>query len=308
MRGPSPKHRSAGTAFYRINARDQASSDRNGELAPAHNLAGADAPNKNWVNAATYRPPEGNDQPITPLPRRVKARSSRMVEGRKRRRLVATAIGGTSLAIVATSAVVARGPNVGSPYEILTPYFSHPPTARSSTPTEVPAPAHSQMTAVTGRPVCVRLCDGAYFPVSNVARATDDEAICRGLCPDADTAVYLEPKRSDDIADAVSKTGHPYSELPTALRYRTAFDATCVCHRDVAPHYSLAEDSTLRKGDVVMTSNGPTVFDGAASLPHRAGDFVALTEARLPAKRRVELQALQGPHSVPRGSVRITTP
>jgi hypothetical protein len=231
-----------------------------------------------------------------------------MVDGRTRRRFVATAIGGTALALVATSAVVARGPNIGSPYEILAPYFSHAPRARPSTPAEAPTPAHSQTAAVTGRPVCVRLCDGAYFPVSSGAREASDEAICRGLCPDADTAVYLEPRRSDDIADAVSKTGRPYSELPTALRYRTAFDKTCLCHRDLAPHYSLADDSTLRKGDVVMTPDGPAVFDGAAGLPHRSDDFVALAKARLPAQQRAELQSLQGPHSAPRGSVRVTTP
>ena len=236
-----------------------------------------------------------------------------MVDGRTRRRLVVTGIGGTALALVATSTVVARGPDIGSPYEILTPYFSHAPSARPSTPTETPAPAHSppahsQTARISGRPVCVRLCDGAYFPVSSGAREASDEAICRGLCPDADTAIYLEPKRSDDIADAVSKTGRPYSELPTALRYRTAFDKTCVCHRDLAPHYSLADDSTLRKGDVVITPNGPAVFEGAAGLPHRSDDFVALAKARLPAQQRSELQSLQGPHSAPRGSVRVTTP
>jgi hypothetical protein len=211
-------------------------------------------------------------------------------------------------ALAATSAVIARGPNVGSPYEILTPYFSHAPTARPSPPAEAPAPAHSQTAAVTGRPVCVRLCDGAFFPISSGAREAGDEAICRGLCPDAETAVYLEPRSSDDIADAVSKTGRPYAELPTALRYRTALDKTCVCHRDIAPHYSLAEDPTLRKGDVVMTPNGPAVFDGASGLPHRASDFVALTKARLPAQQQAELQALQGPRSAPRASVRVTTP
>ena len=231
-----------------------------------------------------------------------------MVEGRTRRRLVAAAIGGTALALAATSAVVARGPDIGSPYEILTPYFSHAPSARPSTPAEAPARAHSHTAAVTGRPVCVRLCDGAYFPVSNGVREANDEAICRGLCPDADTAIYLEPRRSDDIADAVSKAGRPYSELPTALRYRTAFDKTCACHRDLAPQYSLAVDSTLRKGDVVMTQNGPAVFNGAAGLPHRSSDFVALAKARLTAQQRVELQSLQGPHSAPRGSVRVSTP
>ena len=236
-----------------------------------------------------------------------------MVEGSTRRRLVATGIGGTALVLVAT-AVGARGPDVGGPYEILTPYFSHTPSAGPSTPAEDPAPthstpAHSQTARISGRPVCVRLCDGAYFPVSSGAHEANDEAICRGLCPDADTAVYLQPKRSDDIADAVSKTGRPYSELPTALHYRTALDKSCVCHRDLAPHYSLADDSTLRKGDVVMTLNGPAVFDGAAGLPHRSDDFVAVAKAHLPALQRAELQALQETHSAPRGrSVRVTTP
>jgi hypothetical protein len=228
-----------------------------------------------------------------------------MIERGTRRRRIATAIVGAALAVAATSAVVARGPEIGSPYETLIPNFSHRWNGGSRS--SAPAPLHSQSASVAGRPVCVRLCDGAFFPISS-GRDAGDDAVCRGLCPDAETAVYFEPRGSDDISDAVSNAGRPYSELPTALRYRTALDQTCVCHRDLAPHYSVAEDSTLRKGDVVMTPNGPAVYEGSAGLPHRAGDFVALAKARLPAQRRAELEALQGPYSVQRGSVRVTTP
>ena len=63
--------------------------------------------------------------------------------------------------------------------------------------------------------VCVRLCDGFYFP--SVVSSGGDEA-CASQCPDAPTAFYSMPAGSDKIDDAVSLTGAPYSALPVANR------------------------------------------------------------------------------------------
>jgi len=230
-----------------------------------------------------------------------------MLEKGKRRPLAAASgIGAAGFVILIATAVVARGPDVGSPYELLLPNFSKgapQPTPTPSVP--MASPGRRSVAAIAGHPVCVRLCDGAYFPLST---ASEEETQCRNLCPDAETAVYDAPNGSDDIGEAVSKTGKRYSELPTALRYRSGLDATCVCHRSVAPHYSLAEDSTLRKGDYVMTRNGLAVFEGGAALPHRAADFVALDKARLSAKDRRSVEALHGRTAAPRRAIRITTP
>ena len=60
--------------------------------------------------------------------------------------------------------------------------------------------------AVGGRAICVRLCDGFFFP--SVITSGSDEA-CASQCPDAPTAFYSEPAGSDKIEDAVSLSGAP---------------------------------------------------------------------------------------------------
>src|SRR6516162_1984801 len=56
-----------------------------------------------------------------------------------------------------------------------------------------PPPADLGPQSGTYRTVCVRTCDGAYFPVSFAtvpARFPDDEKTCKALCPPADAALY----------------------------------------------------------------------------------------------------------------------
>jgi len=222
--------------------------------------------------------------------------------------LAAITAGG--LAILLANTVSARGPDIGSPYEILSPNFSRSGPIMNEAPPSAHAPAFKRAASAAGLPVCVRLCDGAFFPVATRAGKAAEEAECRSLCPDADAAVYVLPNGADDdIGRAVSNSGKPYSELPTALGYRTALDAACACHRNVAPHYSIAGDPTLRKGDYVMTGTGIVVFEGAAGPRHRPSDFVGLYEARLSPAARNAIEALQGPRSIaPHGRIRVTTP
>jgi hypothetical protein len=137
---------------------------------------------------------------------------------------------------------------------------------------------------VSGRAVCVRLCDGFFFPMGDVRASSEAaESACAGLCPGAPTHVYLVPPGGDGIEGAVSRDGRPYSALPVALRYTKAVDNTCSCKRSLEPQAvlaSLARDVTLRAGDVVMTSKGLLVFRGSPQLPHNQASFVALADAR----------------------------
>lgn len=142
-----------------------------------------------------------------------------------------------------------------------------------------------------GKPVCVRLCDGFFFPTASVSGG---EAACAAQCPDAPTALYTMP--TDRIEDAVSSTGAPYSRLPVAKRYQTSFESTCTCHRDTVASRAkeLLTDTTLRRGDVVMTANGFRVYEGRGYGPSGPGDFVALSKALgLPKAERASLVAME---------------
>ena len=111
------------------------------------------------------------------------------------------------------------------------------------------------------QPVCVRLCDGLFFPLSAAAGdVASQNAACNSLCPDAPTEVYYR-NGADGIEGAVSAQGRPYTALPVSLRYRETSDNTCTCHRDVVA-YAPLRDATLKHGDAVMTPAGFMVFRG----------------------------------------------
>lgn len=81
--------------------------------------------------------------------------------------------------------------------------------------------------------VCVRSCDGSFFPVSYSAgssRLDELQDMCRALCPNADVTLYTYSP-SADIETAVSINGARYMDSPTALKYRKVLDPTCSCRR-----------------------------------------------------------------------------
>jgi hypothetical protein len=89
----------------------------------------------------------------------------------------------------------------------------------------------------TFRTLCVRTCDGYYFPISFATvgdRFADDERTCRARCPGTDVALYVHRNPGAEPEDAVSLAGEPYRSLSTAFRYRKEFDATCRCGAVVA--------------------------------------------------------------------------
>src|SRR5437868_2231037 len=71
----------------------------------------------------------------------------------------------------------------------------------------------------TYKTVCVRTCDGFFFPVSPATtpnRFADDERACKQLCPAAEASLYAFRYPGEDINQAVSITGQSYTSLPNA--------------------------------------------------------------------------------------------
>jgi hypothetical protein len=113
----------------------------------------------------------------------------------------------------------------------------------------------------TFRTVCVRSCDGFYFPISfatSPARFADDERACRAQCPASEASLYTFRNPGEDMNQAVSaSTGQPYTALPTAFKYRQEVNSACSCRgvgqswADAMKH--LDERSTLEQGDILVT-------------------------------------------------------
>jgi Protein of unknown function (DUF2865) len=78
--------------------------------------------------------------------------------------------------------------------------------------------------------VCVRTCDGGFFPLSYSARHPGESLtdLCRALCPNTEVSVYTRVP-GQEIQTAVGLDGAVYTDLPTALKFQKTFDATCTC-------------------------------------------------------------------------------
>jgi hypothetical protein len=86
----------------------------------------------------------------------------------------------------------------------------------------------------TYRTLCVRLCDGYYWPISfSTSRdgLAEDRATCQSSCG---TPVELYYYRSLDGApeDAVDLAGERYASLANAFRYRSQYVESCKCQPD----------------------------------------------------------------------------
>ena len=79
--------------------------------------------------------------------------------------------------------------------------------------------------------MCVRTCDGYYWPVNAGAtrsRMPLEDRICAESC-DTEAKLFYLPRGSSDIANMVDLTGRPYSRLPNAFGYRSSLIAGCSC-------------------------------------------------------------------------------
>lgn len=115
----------------------------------------------------------------------------------------------------------------------------------------------------TYRTVCVRSCDGFYFPISFATvpgRFADDERTCKSLCPATDATLYTYRNPGEDMNQAVSINGQPYSSSPNAFRYRREFDATCSCKaagQSWADALKNIDDKAAaeQQGDIIVTED-----------------------------------------------------
>ena len=79
--------------------------------------------------------------------------------------------------------------------------------------------------------ICVRQCDGGFFPLSYSARSSnldDLSTMCRALCPNAEVKLYTA-SQSRGLSSALSIDGEAYSDHPNAHKFEKTYDPTCGC-------------------------------------------------------------------------------
>jgi hypothetical protein len=91
------------------------------------------------------------------------------------------------------------------------------------------------------RTLCVRTCDGYYFPISFSTKSKNfarDQKACSAMCPAGDAKLYYHSVPGQESGDMVSVADKvPYSALPNAFQYRTVGLRAvpgCACHAAAA--------------------------------------------------------------------------
>jgi len=90
------------------------------------------------------------------------------------------------------------------------------------------------------RTMCVRTCDGFYFPISFStlgSRFTEDESKCKSQCA-APAELYVYKNPGEEVEQMVSVAGEPYNNLRNAWRHRKQYIKGCSCK---AEEYSAQE-------------------------------------------------------------------
>jgi Protein of unknown function (DUF2865) len=158
------------------------------------------------------------------------------------------------------------------------------------------APPGADLGAQSGtyRTVCVRSCDGAYFPISFATvpgRFPDDERTCKALCPAAEATLYSYRNPGEDMNQAVSISGQTYSSSPNAFRYRQEFNPSCAC-KAAGQTWSDALKSiddkaeAEQQGDIIVTEESAKKMArplGKGAATSKKGAAPAGTTATAPA-------------------------
>ncbi|MGV8936747.1 MAG: DUF2865 domain-containing protein [Allorhizobium sp.] len=122
------------------------------------------------------------------------------------------------------------------------------------------------------RTLCVRTCDGAFFPISANATPLNfnrDAGICEQMCPGTETELFYHSIRNQESADMVSATtGEPYRQMPTAFAYlnrQSGEKPACSCN--LTAYY---QKMRARQSNAVAKPEAP--YSAITKLP---GDTVA---------------------------------
>ena len=136
------------------------------------------------------------------------------------------------------------------------------------------------------RTLCVRECDGFYFPVSTAtveSKFAEDEAKCHTQCA-APAELYYH-RTDQDVEQMVSLRGVPYSQAPNAFRNRKVYIRGCSCN---ATEYS--RDEIAKAEEALKTAKRADASAGAnkagagsdAAFAKRIGQAVQNAPAQPP--------------------------
>lgn len=181
-----------------------------------------------------------------------------------------------------------------------------PPAAAGPVTRKQPSLRRKVPTGGTFRTLCVRTCDGFFFPVSfstGKSQFANDAARCTEICPAAETQLFVYKNPGGDQSQMMSLAGDLYSDQPFAYRYKSEFIQECGCRlakqskprsrwAEVRGSYS-ASGSRIRFSSINRGLPVPADWSDAGSATQEAGSPPSRL-ARAPLERQ-HLPAFQDP-------------
>jgi hypothetical protein len=149
-------------------------------------------------------------------------------------------------------------------------------TETEGTFTYEPRPATPSYGNGTYRTLCVRTCDGYYFPVSFSTTSEhfpEDARTCEALCPGTETRLFYYENPGGGPENMTAITGEPYSSLPNAFKYRTSIDSACTCHP--AGSSTVATTTTTGPGGLAVADDPSAPLPRARPAPGEDPETIA---------------------------------
>lgn len=148
----------------------------------------------------------------------------------------------------------------------------------------------------TFRTVCVRTCDGFFFPISYQTTKNAfnrDEAICQATCPGSEAKLFAYPNPGGKMEGAFDVNGEPYAKLQNAFRYRKEFVSGCSCKPEGmnwAEALQGVEDKTVKQGDIVVDEKAANDLNRAKTPEEAqaAAQALARSKPKPPAQTAVQ--------------------
>jgi Protein of unknown function (DUF2865) len=152
------------------------------------------------------------------------------------------------------------------------------------------------------RSVCVRLCDGFYYPIhfsTYGSRLAQDEQECQSSCA-APAELYVYRNPGQEIQQAISLNGSAYMDLPVALKYRKEYVKGCSCKQ--AEYNPTEIEAANKKAELDETQAKGKVKGKAAPAPQAAAPA---SQAAAPASQAAA-PAAGGDQTMPQLDLDIT--
>jgi hypothetical protein len=214
--------------------------------------------------------------------------------------------------------------------------FGNSGNSQPDIPLEAP-PTDEQTPRGGSQAICVRTCDGGFFPLNYSARNGNLETLgelCTALCPNAEVSLYTR-NPDNDVGTAVGADGTPYRDLQNAFKFQKSYDSNCTCKAKGESWVQALSQSDAervlgqeRKGDIIVTPekslemsrpkveavrskvqlsdpNQPAV--PASATPATNSAITSMPQASPPSPDQAETQEITGPDGVKR-HVRIVGP